>query len=288
MNCTWLRASPERRAGWLLLALVTAIMTAPVLATQDPTDLGQLDLLAAGQPPWWADGGDLSYPLGTDGQGRCLLSAILYGLRLSLLVGMAPVMLSLTLGTLVGLWAGAVGGLIDQASMRLADAALALHPVLLALILGVVLRQLAPIDWSRATGIATVMSALAAVGWAPYARAARAMAHVEQQRPYVQAARLMGQPRRRILVGHILPNIAPAVVALSVTQLGQAVFAESTLSYLGTGLPPTLPSLGGLIRSGTDDLLGDGWWTSALPTLALLALLGTIGCLADRASGHDA
>lgn len=285
-NC--LPVSPEHRAGYLLLALLLAIMMAPLLATQDPTDLGHLDLMAAGQPPWWEDGGDTSYPLGTDGQGRCILSAILYGLRLSLLVGAMPVLLSVTLGTLVGLWAGATGGLADQLAMRLADAAMALHPVLLALIMAAVIRQLTPIGWSQEAGIATVIVALTVVGWAPYARTARAMTHVEERLPYAQAARLMGQSRRRILVGHVLPNIAPALTALAIAQLAQAVFAESTLSFLGTGLPPTLPSLGGLVRSGTDDLLSGGWWTSVPPALALLALIGTIGRIADRATDHDA
>jgi len=270
-----------------LLALAAAILAAPLLATQDPTDLSRLDLMTAGQPPWWEAGGDRSYPLGTDGQGRCLLSAILHGLRLSLLVGATAVLLSLTLGTLVGLWAAAAGGLADQLAMRLADAALALHPVLLALVLSAVMRQLTPLAWSRETGIATVIVALAVVGWAPYARTARATTQVEERLPYVQVAWLMGQSRRRILVGHVLPNIAPGLTALAITQLAQAVFAESTLSYLGTGLPPTLPSLGGLVRSGADDLLSGGWWTSALPALALLALIGTIGWIADRAVRHD-
>lgn len=278
----------SRRTACLLLALVALIMAAPLLATQDPTDLGQLDLMAAGQPPWWEEGGDRSYPLGTDGQGRCLLAAILYGLRLSLLVGAAPVLLSLTLGTLVGLWAGAAGGLVGHLAMRLADAALALHPVLVALILAAVLRQLIPLEWSGAAGVVTVIVALAAVSWAPYARAASAMTRVEERLPYVQAARLMGQPQRRILLGHVLPNIAPALAALAVTQLAQAVFAESTLSYLGAGLPPILPSLGGLVRSGADDLLSGAWWTTVLPALALVLLIGSIGWLADRAAGHDA
>lgn len=285
-NC--LPVSPEHRAGYLLLALLLAIMVAPLLATQDPTDLGRLDLMVAGQPPWWEDGGDTSYPLGTDGQGRCVLSAILHGLRLSLLVGAIPVLLSVTLGTLVGLWAGTVGGLADQLAMRLADAAMALHPVLLALIMAAVIRQPTPIEWSQEAGIATVIVALTVVGWAPYARTARAMTHVEERLPYVQAARLMGQSRRRILVGHVLPNIAPALTALAIAQLAQAVFAESTLSYLGTGLPTTLPSLGGLVRSGTDDLLSGRWWTSVPPALALLALIGTIGRIADRATSHGA
>lgn len=276
------------RTGCLLLALVALIMAAPLLATQDPTDLSQLDLMAAGQPPWWEEGGDRSYPLGTDGQGRCLLSAILYGLRLSLLVGAAPVLLSLALGTLVGLWAGAAGGLAGHLAMRLADAALALHPVLVALILAAVLRQLIPLEWSGAAGVVTVIVALAAVGWAPYARAASAMTRVEERQPYVQAARLMGQPRRRILLGHVFPNIAPALAALAVTQLAQAVFAESTLSYLGAGLPPTLPSLGGLVRAGADDLLSGAWWTTVVPALALVLLIGSIGWLADRAAAHDA
>ncbi|MFZ1430564.1 MAG: ABC transporter permease [Geminicoccaceae bacterium] len=288
MTSNFLAVSPEHRAGYLLLALLLAILVAPLLATQDPTDLGRLDLMAAGQPPWWQEGGSLSYPLGTDGQGRCILSAILYGLRLSLLVGATPVLLSLTLGTLVGLWAGAAGGLAEQLAMRLADTAVALHPVLVALILAAVLRQFTPVEWNQEAGIATVIVALAVVGWGPYACTARAMTHVEERLPYVQAARLMGQSRRRVLIGHVLPNIAPALTALAIAQLAQAVFAESTLSYLGTGLPPTLPSLGGLIRSGTDDLLSGGWWTSVLPALALLALIGTIGWIADRAPRHDA
>ena len=280
--------APEHRAGCVLLVLLVAILVAPLLATQDPTDLSRLDLMAAGQPPWWVDGGSASFPLGTDSQGRCILSAILHGLRLSLLVGAMPVLLSVMLGTLVGLWVGTAGGRADQLAMWLADVVMALHPVLLALIMAAVLRQFTPIEWSQEAGIATVILAVAAVGWAPYARTARAMTQVEQRLPYVQAAWLMGQSWRHILVGHILPNIAPALTALAIAQLAQAIFAESTLSYLGAGLPPTLPSLGGLVRSGNDDLLSGGWWTSVPPALALLALIGTIGWISDRAASHDA
>jgi peptide/nickel transport system permease protein len=217
-----------------------------------------------------------------------VLSSILHGLRLSVLVAAATVALSLTVGTLLGLAAAGHGGLPDQIVMRAADAVVSLHPVLLALVLGAVAGRLAPVGLRAETGALAVVLALSAGGWAPYARLARTLARGELQRPYARAAWLMGQRSPRILVAHVLPNIAPALAGAAVLQLAQAIFAEATLSFLGAGLPPSQPSLGGLIRAGGDHLLS-GSGSMALPPAAILAgLIGLVAWLADRAGAADA
>jgi peptide/nickel transport system permease protein len=212
-----------------------------------------------------------------------VLSAILHGTRLSALVAVAAVALSLAAGILLGLAAAYRGGLADQLAMRAADAALSLHPVLLALVLSAVARQLTPFQATSGAGTVAVVLALAASGWAQYARLARSLAVGELRRPYAQAAWLMGQPGPRILAAHVLPSVAPALATCAVLHLAQAIFAEATLSFLGAGLPPSQPSLGGLVRAGADFLPSGGWWMALLPAAALAGLIGAAAAVADRA-----
>jgi peptide/nickel transport system permease protein len=274
---------PRRRALAACVLLLALIGLAPLAAPHDPTDLASLDILDSGIPPLWKPAGDPRFPLGTDAQGRCVLSAILHGARLSALVAVATVALSLTAGTSLGLAAAHRGGLVDQLAMRAADAALSLHPVLLALMLSTVARALAPVQATGGAGAAAVVLALAASGWAQYARLARSLALGELRRPYARAAWLMGQPGHRILAAHVLPNVAPALATCAVLHLAQAIVAEATLSFLGAGLPPTQPSLGGLVRAGADFLPSGGWWMALLPAAALAGLIGAAAGLADRA-----
>lgn len=277
-------AALPRRLGPGLLLAVALIAAAPLLAPQDPTDLARLDLLDALLPPGWQQAGTWRYPLGTDAQGRCLLSLILHGLRLSLAVGGMAVLPALLLGTGIGLWAGYRGGVGGELAMRLADTALALHPVLLALLLAAVLRTVA--KPGVGIGTLTVVVALVAVGWAPFARTARALTAAQACLPYVRAAWLLQRPTAHILVGHILPNIAPTLLAQAATQLGAAIVAEATLSFLGAGLPPTQPSLGQLVRTGSEFLASGGWWLAVMPALALSGLIVAIGWLAGRLAAH--
>ena len=189
--------------------------------------------------------------------------------------------LSLAAGTLLGLAAAYRGGLVDQLAMRAADAALSLHPILLALILSAVARALAPVQATGGAGALAVVLALAASGWAQYARLARALALSELRRPYARAAWLMGRGSR-IVTAHVLPNVARALATCAVLHLAQAIFAEATLSFLGAGLPSSQPSLGGLVRAGADFLPSGGWWMALLPAAALAGLIAAAG-LADRA-----
>ncbi len=221
------------RAGSIILAIAALIAMAPLLAPQDPTDLGGLDLMNALLPPWWIDGASPQFPLGTDAQGRCILSSILFGLRLSVLVSTTVVALSLTAGSLLGLWVGHIGGPLDRLAMRAADAALSLHPVLIALVLAALLRNAIPIEWSERAGTLVVVVALGAVGWAPYARTARVLTRAECQLPYIQAARLMRRPARHILASACsgdllcerLEERASIVLAQALLQLSAAELA---------------------------------------------------------------
>ncbi|MES3020314.1 MAG: ABC transporter permease [Pseudomonadota bacterium] len=272
--CRHYRASRLAVAGLALLALIVlAALFAPLIAPQDPYDLARLELmdsrLAPGQPS--ADGAT-TYWLGTDEQGRDMLSAILYGLRISVLVGVASTALALTLGTALGLLAGYAGGRTDSVIMRVADMQLSFPPILIALIL---LALSGP-------GVDKIIISLVAVQWAYYARTARSTALVECRKEYMEAAAVLGLRPARIVLRHLLPNCLPPLIVVAALQVGAAISLEATLSFLGLGLPVTEPSLGLLIANGFQYLLSGKYWISFFPGVALLATVVAINLVADH------
>ncbi|RTL47542.1 MAG: ABC transporter permease [Rhodocyclaceae bacterium] len=257
----------------LLLLVALAVLVAPWLAPQNPYDLAALDIIDARLPPFsHASNGPLTYWLGSDEQGRDLLSALLYGLRISLLVGVGGSFVAFAVGSMVGLWAGYRGGRSDALLMRLADLQLSFPALLVALVL---LALLGP-------GLSKVVIALALSQWAWFARLARNEARSLAGRDYVTAAHLAGVGEIRILIRHIWPNALPTLLTAWPVQLAAAITLEATLSFLGLGAPVTQPSLGLLIANGFQYLLSGQYWISLFPGLALVLLLATLNAGADR------
>jgi peptide/nickel transport system permease protein len=268
-----LRRRPTVRGAVIaLLALIVVVMVAPYFSPQNPYDLAHLNLLdgrlAPGSP--MMDGG--TYWLGTDDQGRDMLSAILHGLRISVLVGLTTVALATTIGALVGLVAAYAGGFIDAMLMRVVDFILGFPTILVALVLLAMLGR----------GIDKVILALVVVQWAHYARIMRSRALQERHKEYVEAAANLGFPAWRIMLFHLLPNCLGPVMVFATIQIAAAIVLEATLSFLGVGVPVTEPSLGLLIANGFQYLLSGDYWISMFPGLALLLLILTINILGDR------
>lgn len=261
-------------AGLLLLALVLLLaLIAPWITPQNPYDLLQLDVLDARLPPGSPQGsGQYTYWLGTDGQGRDLYSAIVYGLRISLLVGVGSAAVAAVVGTLMGLLAAYAGGRVDALIMRLVDLLLSFPTLLMALMI---------LAWTG-KGVGNVVLTLVLLEWAYYARTARGQALVEARRDYVDAARGLGLPDWRILLGHILPNCLPPLLVIGALQVARAITLEATLSFLGLGVPITEPSLGLLISNGYQYLLSNEYWISVFPGLALLATIVAINLVGDQ------
>jgi peptide/nickel transport system permease protein len=261
-------------AALMTLAIVGAALLAPVIAPHDPYDLKSLSLLDSNTPPAWVNGGDPRYPLGTDDQGRDILSTILYGTRSSLMIGVCSVLLAVAIGLSLGLWAGYSGGRIDTVIMRIADVQLTFPAILTALLIdGVVLAILRhhTIDAGK---FWILVLAIGLSFWVQYARTVRGVTLVERNKEYVEAARLIGIGSFKIMFQHILPNVLGPVLVIATINLALAIITEATLSFLGVGLPPTEPSLGTMIQIGNKYLFSGSWWMVAFPgvTLALLAL----------------
>jgi peptide/nickel transport system permease protein len=296
-------ASAPRIAGWRLLlasdlwhafvhsrvALLAAAVAllclggalfAPWLAPHNPSDLATLDLADSHLPPAWLADGRATYPLGTDDQGRDILSALLYGARISLMVGLSAVALSVLIGVTLGLLAGFAGGVVDAALMRVCDVMLSFPPILIALLIDGVGRAVFP-QARDVLAFAVLILALTLTDWVRYARTVRGSTLVERNKEYVQAARLVGVPRWRLLRRHVLPNVLGPVLVLATIQVGQAIVAEATLSYLGVGVPPANPSLGTLIRIGNDFLYAGEWWITLFPGAALVLISMSINLLGD-------
>jgi len=254
------------------LALVAVAILAPWIAPQDPYDLASLSIMDGRLPPGSESMDGWTYWLGTDAQGRDMLSAMLYGLRTSLGVGMLSGLFALAVGTTLGLVAAYFGGRIDTLVMRVVDLMLGFPTILVALMMLAVLGQ----------GVGKVILALVVVQWAYFARAVRAAALVERGKEYVEAAQCLGLSRARILFSHLLPNCLPPVIVIATIQVAHAIAAEATLSFLGIGLPITEPSLGLLIANGYQVLLAGLYWISVFPGLLLLALIFSINIVGDR------
>ncbi|MDP3340531.1 ABC transporter permease [Frigidibacter sp.] len=266
-------ASPKATAAALVcLTLVAAALLAPVIAPQDPYDLGAIDFFDSRLPPGSESLSGMTFWLGTDTQGRDMLSAMLYGLRTSLAVGLTSGLLALLVGTTLGLIAAYMGGRMDAFIMRFVDLMLGFPTILVALMILVVFGQ----------GTWKVILALVFVQWAYFARAVRGAALVETGKDYVEAARCLGLSSTRILAAHILPNCLPPLIVIGTIQVANAIAAEATLSFLGIGLPITEPSLGLLIANGYQVLLAGLYWMSVYPGLLLLAIVFSVNIVGDR------
>ena len=275
------RSRTTQCAVLLLALLVLAALFAPWLARQNPFDPAGLELLDAFTPPWGHGASGAFYPLGSDDQGRDIFSAILYGLRMSLLVGASAVALSLAIGVTLGLVAGYAGGWFDTVVMRLADVQLTFPVLLVALLIFGIARGILPAGYRDEMALYVIVTAIGLSEWVQYARTVRGAVMVEKHKDYVLAARIIGRSRTAILLRHILPNLLAPVLVIGTISFALAVVAESTLSYLGVGLPPTQPSLGTLIRVGQGFLFSGEWWILLFPALVLLALAISVNLAGD-------
>jgi peptide/nickel transport system permease protein len=275
-------ASPTALLSTALLALlIVSALLAPWIAPQNPYDLTQLFLDKAELPPLWLPDGEWPHLLGTDTQGRCVLSAILYGSRVSLLIGFASVAVSLGIGVTVGLVAGFRGGRLDSLLMRVGDTVLSIPTLLVAILFAAVFRQLLPVELRTLAAPAILVAAIALTGWVTYARTVRASTMVEARKEYVQAARILRVPARRIMRRHILPNTLTPVLVAATLSLGLAILSEATLSFLGVGMPVEQPSLGTLIRIGNQFLFSGVWWVVVFPALQLGLIVLAVNLLGD-------
>jgi len=276
----------SRSPAAILAAVVTFVIVfgallAPWIAPTNPYDLASFSLIDGLLPPLWEDGGDARFLLGTDDQGRDMLSSILYGARLSLSIAAMAMAVALLLGVGLGLAAGYFGGRFDAVVMRIADVQLALPAILTALLIDGISRGILPREAHDDLRIAVITLAIALSLWVNFARTARASVFVERNKDYVQTAIMMGQHPARIMLRHILPNIVGPLMVIATVDLASAILREATLSFLGVGLPADSPSLGTLIRIGMQYLLSGEWWILWIPTVFLVVLVVAINLLGD-------
>ncbi len=275
-------------SSWIVVG--AAIMTvlfffialfAPLVAPHNPFDLASIDILDGSLPPVWLAEGNPKFLLGTDDQGRDVLSTIIYGARISLFVGFASVIFSMVLGVGLGLISGYVGGRLDDFIMRVADVQLSFPAILIALLIDGVARGVLPRDMHEDMAFYVLIFAIGVSGWVQYARTVRGSTLVEKNKEYVQAARVIGLGPSVILWRHVLPNVTGPVLVIATIHLAIAIITEATLSFLGVGVPPTTPSLGTLIRVGNDFLFSGEWWITIFPGVALVLLVLAINLLGD-------
>jgi peptide/nickel transport system permease protein len=265
----------------LVILLVVVALVAPLITPQNPYDLTQLNIMDNMLPPGERSLDGRLYLLGTDEQGRDMLSAILYGSRVSLLVGFASVVFSIAIGVSLGLMAGYLGGRTDAFIMRIADIQLSFPAILIALLVFGVARGLIKPQYHEQAAIIVLIIAIGLSNWASYARTVRGSTLVEKNKDYVMSARVMGRSALAIMGRHVLPNVTGPVLVIATINLALAIIAESTLSFLGVGVPPTQPSLGTLIRVGQQFLFSGEWWILFYPALDLVLLALSINLLGD-------
>jgi peptide/nickel transport system permease protein len=276
------RRSPVTIAAALAtLVCIGSALLAPWVAPHDPFDLASVSLLDAFSPPAWEAGGNAAYPLGTDDQGRDILSTIIYGARISLGVGIASVVFSMLLGVSLGLVSGYLGGRLDAFIMRVADIQLSFPAILIALLIDGLARVALPAQLHADIAVYVLVLAIGVSGWVQYARTVRGSTLVERNREYVQAARVIGRRPAAIMWEHVLPNVTGPVLVIATIHLATAIITEATLSFLGVGVPPTTPSLGTLIRVGNDYLFSGEWWIAVFPGIALVVLVLSVNLLGD-------
>lgn len=265
----------------IALVIILAAVLAPLVSPFNPFNPAAVKLMDAFTPPAWTGEGKLAYLLGTDDQGRDLLSTILYGSRISLLVGFSAIAFAAVFGTLIGVLCGYRGGWLDVFVMRVADVQLTIPNILIALTIDGVARTALPRELHNEIAIFVLIFAIGIADWPQFARVARSAALVERHKDYVSAARVIGQPSWVIVLRHVLPNTLGPVLVLATVGLALAVLSEATLSFLGVGVPPTQPSLGTLIRVGQSFLFSGEWWITFFPALTLVLLVLAVNVLGD-------
>lgn len=268
-------------AAFVTLLYFLLALFAPLISPQNPFDLASLDLMDGLTPPAWEEGGQARFPIGTDDQGRDLLSAILYGSRLSLTVGFASVAFAAILGISLGLISGYVGGFVDTVIMRIADIQLTFPSILIALLIDGTVSAMFPSSHREDTAFWVLVLAIGLSFWVQYARTVRSSVLVEKEREYVQAAKLIGLKPVIIMLRHVLPNVLGPILVIITINLALAIITEATLSFLGVGIPVTQPSLGTLIRIGQDFLFSGEWWVTIFPGAALAILVLAVNLLGD-------
>ncbi len=267
----------------LLVFLVIAIaaILSPLIAPFDPYDPAQIDIMNSEYPPIWVSGSDPQFIFGTDDQGRDLWSTILYGTRLSLMIGLCAVLLQAFLGISIGLIAGYIGGRLDSLLMRLADIQLSFSTLMVAIIFLAVTQAMFGSETFNRYAVYFLIAVIGVAEWPQYARTVRATVLAEKKKEYVHSARVLGFGPMRIMVRHILPNSLSPIFVISTVQVANAIISEASLSFLGLGMPPSQPSLGSLISSGFDYIFSGSWWITAIPGIVLVVLVLVINLLGD-------
>ena len=276
------RAHPSAIFAAVLLALVTlTAFLAPLITPQNPYDLAALELWNSEIPPLWEAGGQWPYLLGTDTQGRDILSAVLYGSRISLIIGFASVILALVVGLSLGLVAGYFGGWIDNVIMRVGDVLLSMPFILIAILITAIASASLPTGLKDVLAAPILIFAIAVPSWVQYARTVRASAMVEAKKEYVQAAKMIRVKSWRVMLHHILPNCLTPIMVAATLNFGLAILSEATLSFLGVGMPPDQPSLGTLIRIGNQYLFSGLWWIVVFPSIQLCLIVLSVNMIGD-------
>ena len=276
------RTSPVAMAAALTaFVLIFSAVFARWVAPFNPFDLATIDLMDASLPPAWEQGGNPKFWLGTDDQGRDIYSAVIFGMQVSLAIGLASVALSVVMGVALGLLSGYVGGRLDAFIMRVCDVMLSFPAILVALLIDGVARAILPRDSHNELAFGVLILAIALSGWVQYARTVRGATLVEKNKEYVQAARVIGVSPLKIMFTHVLPNVLGPVLVLATVHIATAITTEATLSFLGVGVPPTTPSLGTLIRIGNEFLFSGEWWITIFPGVALILLVLSVNLLGD-------
>ncbi|MGI9306145.1 MAG: ABC transporter permease [Gammaproteobacteria bacterium] len=262
-------------------AFAFAAVFAGILAPYNPYNPLEIDLLDSETPPVWSEGGELRFILGTDAQGRDLLSAILYGLRISIIIGVFAVLLQAFLGVAIGLISGYAGGRVDAALMRAADIQLSFSPFMAAIVALALFQALFGAERYEELAIYMLILVIGIAEWPQYARTVRAVVLAEKEKDYIAAARALGYPPLRIILRHLFPNTLTPVLVISTVQTANAIITEASLSFLGLGMPVTRPSLGSLIHAGFEHIFSGEWWLIFFPSAALVFLILSANMLGD-------
>ncbi|MFD1329163.1 ABC transporter permease [Mycoplana ramosa] len=268
-------------AGLVLAIMLVLVIFAPLIAPMDPRDVSSYSLMDMEIPPAFMEGGDPRFLLGTDNQGRDLVSVILFGLRISVLIGIGAVLFAALVGVVLGLVAGFFGGIVDSIVMRIADVLVSFPTILVALLISGIARAQLSADTMLTWAPLVLIFSIAINEWVQYARTVRASTMVEVARDYVRAAKVIGLPSGRIMRRHILPNVMSSVMVIATINLAGAILTEATLSFLGAGMPPTYPSLGTLIRIGNQFLFSGLWWIAVMPATVLVVLVLAVNVIGD-------
>lgn len=265
----------------ILTILMAAGFLAPVISPHNPYDTKTIDILDSEIPPVWMEGGESRFPLGTDSQGRDMLSTILYGMRVSILIGLGAVVLQAFLGILIGLTSGYVGGRLDAVLMRIADVQLSFSTYMVAIFIGAIFKTLFGVGLYAKVAVPFLILVIGLAEWPQYARTVRASVLAEKGMEYVEAARVIGFRSARIMWRHILPNALTPVLVISTVQVANAIMSEAALSFIGLGMPVTRPSLGSLIKIGFEYIFSGTWWITLFPGVVLVLLILAINLLGD-------